>query len=45
MNDKQREKRLALIALIAIKQAPEYNYSTGVDSQRVEDYAKQWLED
>ncbi len=40
MSEKQKAKRLALIALVATKQAPEYDYSTGVSEERVLDYAK-----
>ena len=44
MSEKKKAKRLALIALIATKQAIEYDYSTGVTEERVLDYAKQWLD-
>lgn len=40
MSEKQKAKRLALIALIATKQAFEYDYSTGVSADRVVDFAK-----
>ena len=40
MSEKQKAKRYALIALIATKQAVEYDYSTGVSVERVVDFAK-----
>ncbi len=40
MSEKQKAKRYALIALIATKQAVEYDYSTGVSADRVVDFAK-----
>ncbi len=40
MSEKQKAKRYALIALIATKQAVEYDYSTGVAAERVVDFAK-----
>lgn len=40
MSEKQKAKRYALIALIATKQAVDYDYSTGVSADRVVDFAK-----
>ena len=40
MSEKQKAKRYALIALIATKQAVDYDYSSGVSADRVVDFAK-----
>ena len=41
MTDQQKSKRYALIALIATKQAKDYEYSTGLTAAKVADLAKQ----
>lgn len=41
MSESQKAKRYALIALIATKQARDYNYSTGVSAKRAFELGKQ----
>tara|TARA_R100000501_G_C2528383_1_gene52423 strand:+ start:310 stop:438 length:129 start_codon:yes stop_codon:yes gene_type:complete len=41
MSEKDKSRRLILIALIATKQAIDYDYSTGVSVERVFELAKQ----
>ena len=41
MREKDKSRRYALIALIATKQARDYNYSTGVSVERAFELGKQ----
>ena len=41
MSEKDKSRRYALIALIATKQARDYNYSTGLSVERAFELGKQ----
>ena len=41
MSEKDKSRRYALIALIATKQARDYNYSTGVSAKRAFELGEQ----